>query len=111
MKAGEYARAAEEVYVAYADRNPTSDRAPDALRNAIETYMLADSVARAEEGRAGQSDTAASRGARARALALSERLVAQYPKYKYKVQYQALRRSSSPTSASATARWRCSWCW
>ena len=84
VKAGEYARAAEEVYVAYADRNPKSDRAPDALRNAVETYMLADSVARAK------NDSAASRAARVRALALSERLTSQYPAYKYKVQYLAL---------------------
>ena len=90
VKAGEYARAAEEVYVAYADRNPKSDRAPDALRNAIETYMLADSVARAKKDSTGASDTTASRAARVRALALSERLTSQYPGYKYKVQYQAL---------------------
>ena len=47
IRGGNYERAAEEVYVALADKNPTSDKAPDALRDAIETYMLADSAARA----------------------------------------------------------------
>lgn len=84
VKAGNYQRAADEVYVAYADRNPTSPRAPDALRNAVETYMLADSAARA------RGDSAAAREAKMRALELSRRLVAQYPKYQYRVQYQAL---------------------
>ncbi len=84
VKAGQYSRAAEEVYVAFADRNPKSEKAPDALRNAVETYMLADSVARAGH------DTTASRADRVRALALAQRLVSQYPTYKYKVQYQAL---------------------
>ena len=84
VKAGDYRRAAEEVYVAFADRNPTSDRAPDALRNAVETYMLADSAARAH------NDTAAAQKAKTRALELSSRLVKDYPKYKYRVQYQAL---------------------
>src|SRR6185312_15621217 len=36
IKAGNYEAAAEQVYVAYADRNPTSAKAPDALRNALE---------------------------------------------------------------------------
>jgi TolA-binding protein len=84
VKAGEYARAAQEVYVAYADRNPTAARAPDALRNAVETYLLADSAARA------RGDSAASREARARALEVTTRLVTQYPSYRYRVQYQAL---------------------
>ena len=84
VKAGNYREAAEAVYVAFADRNPTSDRAPDALRNAIETYVLADSMARTK------GDTAASTGAKQRALELSRRLVASYPTYKYRVQYQAL---------------------
>ena len=84
VKAGNYREAAEAVYVAFADRNPTSDRAPDALRNAIETYVLADSAARA------QGDGSASSAAKQRALELSQRLVTQYPTYKYRVQYQAL---------------------
>jgi TolA-binding protein len=85
IKAGEYRRAAEEVYVAFADRNPSSERTPDALRNAVETYMLADSVARS------RGDSSASRQARERAIELSERLVTQYPRYQYRVQYQSLR--------------------
>ena len=85
IKAGEYRRAAEEVYVAFADRNPSSERTPDALRNAVETYMLADSVARS------RGDSTASRQARERAIELSERLVTQYPRYQFRVQYQSLR--------------------
>ncbi len=46
VKAGQYQQAAQDVYVAYADANPTSEKAANALRDAIETYMLADSVAR-----------------------------------------------------------------
>jgi TolA-binding protein len=84
IKAGNYEAAAEQVYVAYADRNPTSAKAPDALRNAIETFMLADSAARAH------NDTATSRSDKSRALELAGRLVSQYPTYKYRVQYQAL---------------------
>jgi TolA-binding protein len=84
VKAGDYDRAAKEVYVAFADRNPTSARAPDALRNAVETYMIADSVARAK------GDSAASRSAKEQALELSNRLVQQYPDYRYRVQYQTL---------------------
>ena len=84
VKAGNYREAAEAVYVAFADRNPTSERAPDALRNAIETYVLADSVARTK------GDSAASAAAKQRALELSQRLVSSYPAYKYRVQYQAL---------------------
>ena len=84
VKAGEYGRAAEEVYVAYVDRNPKSAKAPDALRNAVEVYMLADSAARAKH------DDAASKAAREHALTLADRLVRDYPQYKYKIQYQAL---------------------
>ncbi|HEU4563753.1 MAG TPA: tetratricopeptide repeat protein [Gemmatimonadaceae bacterium] len=84
VKQGEYRRAAEEVYVAFAEKNPTDPTAPDALRNAIETYMLADSVARAK------GDEGASRAARDRAIELSGRLVSQYPNYKYRLQYQNL---------------------
>ena len=84
VKQGEYRRAAEEIYVAFAERNPNSDRAPEALRDAIEVYMLADSAARA------RNDEAASRQARERAIELSQRLVTQYPNYRYRLQYQAL---------------------
>lgn len=84
IRQGEYRRAAEEVYVAYAERNPGDTRSADALRNAIETYMLADSAARA------RADEAASREARSRAVELSQRLAQQYPNYQYKNQYQLL---------------------
>jgi TolA-binding protein len=84
VKRGEYRRAAEEVYVAFAERNPNDPKAPDALRNAIETYMLQDSVARS------RGDDGASRQARERAIELSTRLVSQYPRYQYRAQYQAL---------------------
>src|SRR5688500_353203 len=85
IRQGEYERAAEEVYVAFADKNAASERAPDALRDAIETYMLADSVARQ------RNDSAASGKARARVMALTERLSTQYPRYQYRAQYQSLR--------------------
>ena len=84
IRQGEYRRAAEEVYVAFADRNPTSDKAPEALRDAIATYVTADSVAR------GRNDAAASRQARERIVELTNRLVAQHPNYRYRLQYQAL---------------------
>jgi TolA-binding protein len=85
IKRGQYSEAAEQVYVAYAKANPQNAKAPDALRNAIETYMLADSVAR------GRNDAGASRQARQRAIELSAQLAQQYPNYKYRLQYQTLR--------------------
>ena len=85
VKRGQYGEAAEQVYVAYAKANPQNAKAPDALRNAIETYMLADSVAR------GKNDEAASRDARQHAIELSAQLAQQYPNYKYRLQYQTLR--------------------
>jgi len=85
IKRGQYGEAAEQVYVAYAKANPQNAKAPDALRNAIETYMLADSVARSH------NDDAASRQARQRAIDLSAQLAQQYPNYKYRLQYQTLR--------------------
>jgi TolA-binding protein len=84
IKHGEYKRAADEVYVAFADKNPASDKAPDALRNAIETYLLADSVAR----RAGKESE--STADRTEAAVLANRLITQYPLYRYRLQYQAL---------------------
>ena len=84
IRQGEYRRAAEEVYVSIADKNPNSPNAPAALRDAIETYMIADSAARA------RGDEGASRQARERAIELSNRLVTTYPRYQYRLQYQAL---------------------
>jgi TolA-binding protein len=85
IKRGQYTEAAEQVYVAYAKNNPQNAKAPDALRNAIETYMLADSAARAK------GDEAASRQAREHAIDLSAQLAQQYPNYKYALQYETLR--------------------
>ena len=84
VKQGNYERAAEEVYVAYADKNPSSEKAAGALRDAIATYMLADSAARA------RNDADASRKARQRAIDLSNRYTSTYPNDKYRVTYQAL---------------------
>ena len=84
VKQGNYERAAEEVYVAYADKNPNSEKAAGALRDAIATYMLADSAARA------RNDAGASTKARQRAIDLSNRYASQYPNDKYHVTYQAL---------------------
>jgi TolA-binding protein len=85
VKRGQYGEAAEQVYVAFAKANPQNAKAPDALRNAIETYMLADSVARSK------NDQGASRQARQRAIELSAQMAQQYPNYKYRLQYQTLR--------------------
>jgi len=85
VKRGQYSEAAEQVYVSFAKANPQSAKAPDALRNAIETYMLQDSVARSH------NDQGASRQARQRAIELSAQLAQQYPNYKYRLQYQTLR--------------------
>ena len=82
-KRNQYTEAAE-IYVAYAKNNPQNAKAPDALRNAIESYMLADSVA-------GRNNEGASRQARERAIELSAQLAQQYPNYRYRQQYQALR--------------------
>ena len=87
VKRGEYRRAAEDVYVAFAERNPNSPRAPDALRNAIEAYVLADSAARAK------GDSGESRQAKERAAELSAQLVSRYPSYQYRLQYQNLQAS------------------
>jgi TolA-binding protein len=84
IKAGAYDKAAKEVYIALADKNPSSEKAPDALRNAIETYMLADSAARA------RGDGNASKDARVQAAGLSNRLITEYPLYRYRLQYQTL---------------------
>ncbi len=83
LKQGQYQKAAEDVYVAYAEKNPGSAKAPDALRNAIETYYTADSVAKA------RGDQGASGQARDRVVALTNELAQKYPTYKYRVQYQA----------------------
>ncbi len=80
IRRGNYSGAAEEVYVAYADANPGTEKAADALRNAVETYMLV-----VDSGRTGDVDIA-----RNRAIVLSTRLVREYPSYRYRAQYQNL---------------------
>ncbi len=82
---GEFAQAAEEAYLPYADANPRAERAPDALRNAIESHLLADSAARA------RADAERSRGSRERAAELAARLTRDYPTYRHRTQYRALR--------------------
>lgn len=84
VKHGQYAQAATEVYVAYADKNPSNAKAPDALRNAIESYLLADSVARVK------GDSGESKADKLQAAALANRLITQYPNYQYRIQYQTL---------------------
>ena len=85
IRRGEYRRAAEEVYVAYADRNPQNPKAPDALRDAIETYMIVVDSARQKN----LSDDQVQQ-ARNRAIELSQRLVKDYPTYRYASQYRTL---------------------
>lgn len=106
-KTGDYKRAAEEVYVAYADKNPNSAEAPKALADAIVAYLAADSIARERK------DDGASRQARERAIELTSRLVKQYPSYKDRLQYQLLearllgdlgRRDESITALQALIR-------
>ena len=80
IKRGDFKTAAEQVYVAYADANAGTPKAADALRNAIETYMLV-----VDSGKSGNVDEA-----RSRAIELSARLVREYPTYKYRSQYQNL---------------------
>ncbi len=72
VKRGAYDQAVRDVYVPIADRSPGTEQAADALRNAIETYLLADT------------------SYRPRAAALAQRLVTEYPQYRYRLQYQML---------------------
>ena len=85
IRQGQYRRAAEEVYVAFADKNPQNAKAPDALRDAIETYMIVIDSARQKNQSADDVTQA-----RDRAIELTNRLVTQYPSYKYRLQYQNL---------------------
>jgi hypothetical protein len=73
------------VYVAFADKNPQNAKAPDALRDAIETYMIVVDSAR-QKNIPDDQVTAA----RNRAIELSSRLVEQYPNYQYRLNYQNL---------------------
>jgi tetratricopeptide (TPR) repeat protein len=84
-KAGQYDRAADSVLTVIAQDIGDPARAADALRNAVEVRLLADSLAR------GRNDAAASLAARNRAITAIERLAAAYPTYQYTVTYSALR--------------------
>ena len=83
VKRGEHWRAAEEGYVAFANAEPQSAAAADALRDGIETLR----VLMATSGRS----AAEVASARARAIELSARLVQSYPTYPQRAQVQALR--------------------
>ena len=85
IRQGQYRRAAEEVYVALADKDPQNPKAPDALRDAIETYMIV--VDSARQKNLSEEDV---KQARDRAIELSSRLVTQYPNYRYRLQYRNL---------------------
>ena len=85
VKQGQYRRAAEEVYVAFADKNADNPKAPDALRDAIETYMIV--VDSARQKNLSEDDV---KQARDRAIELTNRLVTQYPSYRYRMQYRYL---------------------
>jgi len=82
IKQGQYRRAAEEVYVALADKNPQGEKAPEALRNAIETYMIV-----VDSGAAKNMSADDIRQSRERAIELSQRLTTTYPNYRYRRQY------------------------
>jgi TolA-binding protein len=84
-KAGQYDRAADSVLTVIAQDIGDPARAADALRNAVEVYLLADSLAR------GRNDAAASLAARNHAIVAIERLAAAYPTYQYAVTYSSLR--------------------
>jgi TolA-binding protein len=84
-KAGQYDRAADSVLTVIAQDIGDPTRAADALRNAVEVHLLADSLAR------GRNDAVASLAARNHAITAIERLAAAYPTYQYAVTYSSLR--------------------
>ena len=85
VKAGEYAKATDEVYVPLANDIGDATRAGDALRNAIEVHLSADSLLRAK------GDTAGARAAKQRAAALIVTLAQQYPAYAHTFTYRTVR--------------------
>ncbi len=84
VRAGKYEQAVREVYLPYADRNPGTAGGADALRNAVESERIADSAAR-ERG-----DSAGATAARDQAIAFAQRLIRDYPAYKFRLQYETL---------------------
>jgi tetratricopeptide (TPR) repeat protein len=84
-KAGEYARAAEEVYVPLARDIGDPVRAGDAMRNAIEVQLAADSLLRLS------GDTAGARAAKRRAVDLIALLTRELPAYQHTFTYRTVR--------------------
>jgi tetratricopeptide (TPR) repeat protein len=84
VRGGKYDQAVREVYLPYADRNPGTAGGADALRNAVESERTADSVARAG------GDSAGATAARNQAIAYAQRLIRDYPAYKFRLQYETL---------------------
>ncbi len=85
VKAGEYARTADEVFLPLAKDIGDATRAGDALRNAIEVQLTADSLLRLK------GDTAASLGVRRRAAELIAVLAQDYPAYQHAFTYRTVR--------------------
>ena len=85
VKAGEYARAANEVYLPLAKDIGDPTRAGDALRNAIEVQLAADSSLRLK------SDTAGSLAARRRAVDIIAVLAQDFPAYQHTFTYRTVR--------------------
>ncbi len=85
VKAGEFARATDEVYLPLARDIGDPVRAGDALRNAIEVQLTADSLSRLK------GDTAASRAARVRAVEAIAVLARDFPSYQYTFTYRTVR--------------------
>jgi tetratricopeptide (TPR) repeat protein len=84
VRTGKYDQAVREVYLPYADRNPGTIGGADALRNAVESERTADSVAHAH------GDSAGAAAARDQAIAFAQRLIRDYPAYKFRLQYATL---------------------
>ncbi|MBI3568643.1 MAG: tetratricopeptide repeat protein [Gemmatimonadetes bacterium] len=95
-KLGRYTAAADSIFGAIAADIGDPTRAADAMRNAIEVHLQADSLARAKGATAttdfDRATTAdASKRERESAIAAIERLAASYPAYQYTLTYSALR--------------------
>lgn len=82
IRQGRYENAAEDVYITFAEKNPQSEQAPDALRNAIEAYLAADTAFRR------QGDDRGSERVREKAVRTVNLLAERYPNYRYTNQYQ-----------------------
>jgi tetratricopeptide (TPR) repeat protein len=88
-KSGRYA-GADSLYTTIATDIGDAALAADALRNAIELHLFADSVARVK------SDTATSGRERRASISAIERLATAYPSYKHTFTYSALRAQLLP---------------